>query len=578
MDSKTKFFKELGSKSWADLSTYLLQLLAPQSSNSTNSSKSCKLADILDYFGDKDHQELWKILEEKTSNIINELQNLGALESDDCDESVEFNSADNEIIANFISLLIHVSKIHSIHAEKFSIAMISKRDDVLQSLHDILLPLSDKFSRAIELKSQIAKQCELKWQTNCVDCGNYVTQLLPYLLLSSLAPSSTDSDIKRVFQLRKAILMFDFDDSSIESLRGLLLRCLLHPAYLKLSEGRRVLSLLLTINEGNMRELALEVVKPQISHGNRIVCMAYGDIFVRAWKCDSLEDQSEAQLVIIKGQIEECLQTLIFEAIHTSNRNQFKGLRLVLSNFHDLKRQKEVDSLLTRIYSPIIWRSLKAANAIIRSQASIFFFDIFPLQDASHNQQEAELLLQKQFDLLVSLLQDCDHRVRVAAASGSCHILREYWEAVPADIIKKTLSYLVGTLAYDTSDASVRLAVISGLKEILDQPLSHIIMGNILPNISNLLHDNAEKVRLGFIELLIKVKGLRTIHFYDIVSVEQILDRLAEDANRQKISLAITELLLNSFYPQRYVVKIEVALLKSYIFISIAMVLLSKMP
>lgn len=114
-------------------------------------------------------------------------------------------------------------------------------------------------------------------------------------------------------------------------------------------------------------------------------------------------------------------------------------------------------------------------------------------------------LLQKQFDFLSSLLHDNDHRVRAAAASGTCHVLKEYWEALPTSEIKKILSYLVNTLSSDSSSAAVRQAVISGLSEILDQPLSHNILSKILPNLGNTLHDNTECVRLAFIELLVKV-------------------------------------------------------------------------
>lgn len=40
------------------------------------------------------------------------------------------------------------------------------------------------------------------------------------------------------------------------------------------------------------------------------------------------------------------------------------------------------------------------------------------------------------------------------------------------------------------------------------------------------------------------------MHFYDIVPVAHVLERMAEDSDRPKIQHAITDLLLNSFYPQ----------------------------
>lgn len=47
-----------------------------------------------------------------------------------------------------------------------------------------------------------------------------------------------------------------------------------------------------------------------------------------------------------------------------------------------------------------------------------------------------------------------------------------------------------------------------------------------------------------------KVKSIRGIHFYDIVPVDHLLERFALDAGKIPIAEAMTELMLNSFYPQ----------------------------
>jgi hypothetical protein len=48
---------------------------------------------------------------------------------------------------------------------------------------------------------------------------------------------------------------------------------------------------------------------------------------------------------------------------------------------------------------------------------------------------------------------------------------------------------LVGSLAYDSSSALVRLAVVDGLCTLLANPLSHAVLKAALPMIGNLLHD-----------------------------------------------------------------------------------------
>ena len=218
-----------------------------------------------------------------------------------------------------------------------------------------------------------------------------------------------------------------------------------------------------------------------------------------------------------------------------------------MSTFHESKRLKAVDPMLTRIYGPILWRSLRFANPLVRAQAAVLFFDTFPLQNMD-NSADDDALIQKQFDLLSSLLKDSDHRVRAASTTGVCHILREYWEFIPISTTRQILTYIVSTLSFDSSCANVRFAVINGLEELLEQPLSHVVLKGLLPLLHS-IHDKAEKVRLAFIKLLEKVKKIKDMYFYNIVSVEHLQLRLAEDFDRPNIVKAMSRLLLNSYYP-----------------------------
>ena len=61
--------------------------------------------------------------------------------------------------------------------------------------------------------------------------------------------------------------------------------------------------------------------------------------------------------------------------------------------------------MLLRVYGPILWRSLKCANALVRVQATMIFFDSFPLQDETASAAEADVILQKQFDFFSSMLK-----------------------------------------------------------------------------------------------------------------------------------------------------------------------------
>lgn len=122
--------------------------------------------------------------------------------------------------------------------------------DIVQTLHDILIPLDDSIPGAPSLKVSIARICEKSWVGEGEGAENYVTQLIPYLLIVSLSPSALDADVKRLYSIRTAFLLLDFDDESIESIRSLILRCFLHPVFLRSVDGRRFLSFVFSVHEG----------------------------------------------------------------------------------------------------------------------------------------------------------------------------------------------------------------------------------------------------------------------------------------------------------------------------------------
>ena len=49
-----------------------------------------------------------------------------------------------------------------------------------------------------------------------------------------------------------------------------------------------------------------------------------------------------------------------------------------------------------------------------------------------------------------------------------------------------------------------------GFAYLLDNVLCHPTLKTLLPELRDLLHDTAEKVRIAFIEILQKAKGIRT--------------------------------------------------------------------
>jgi hypothetical protein len=221
----------------------------------------------------------------------------------------------------------------------------------------------------------------------------------------------------------------------------------------------------------------------------------------------------------------------------------------MLHPFHVSKRTISTDAMLLRVYGPILWRSLRCANGIVRCQAAALFFDCFPLKNDESTAAEIDEILQKQFELFNTLLKDDDHRVRCVSVTGVCGVLHTYWEVLPSPVKHSVLTLLVGTLALDGSCAAVRMAVVNGLAHLLDQPLAHTTLKKMIPLLAQCIHDNSEAVRVAFVHLLCRVKNTKGVSFYEIVPVEHLLYRLCEDKHRPSMCYAMAELLSDSLVP-----------------------------
>eukprot|EP00624_Nannochloropsis_granulata_P001542 evm.model.NODE_17594_length_8172_cov_15.400881.2 len=344
--------------------------------------------------------------------------------------------------------------------------------------------------------------------------------------------------------MRGALLLLDYEEEATGPFRQLLLQCFLKPTYLRSADGRRLLTYLFGLHPALVADIH-ETVKSQLPYAKNKLVQAYGDVYFRAWK-----SASSPYLEAIETG---CIQDLMHAAVHSSSPSLYVTLRLFLQAFHTNKRLREVDAMLLRLYNPILWRSLQVASPTVRAQATGLLVDAFPLQNPDMGTIEAASLLQKQLDMLQALLLDPEPHVRVAAVVGVCRVLSVFWEAIPLHVTKQYITRLVGSLAFDSSSALVRLAVVEGLTELLEQPLAHPVLKQALPLTAPLLQDKTPRVRSAFVGLLQKVKAVRDIKFYQVVPVEHLLARFAMDAPKassKALSARMADLLLNSYFPQ----------------------------
>ncbi|KAF4020512.1 hypothetical protein G4228_012194 [Cervus hanglu yarkandensis] len=197
--------------------------------------------------------------------------------------------------------------------------------------------------------------------------------------------------------------------------------------------------------------------------------------------------------------------------------------------------------------SPVHPRVRKARNSEVRSNAALLFVEAFPIRHPGFNAIEMDSEIQKQFEELYSLLEDPYPVVRSAGILGVCKITSKYWEMMPPTILIDLLKKVTEELAFDLSSADVRCSVFKCLPIILDNKLSHPLLEQLLPALKYCLHDNSEKVRVAFVDMLLKVKAVRAAKFWKICPMEHILARL--EADSRPVCRRLVGLIFNSFLP-----------------------------
>ncbi|NXU89367.1 CNDG2 protein, partial [Xiphorhynchus elegans] len=348
------------------------------------------------------------------------------------------------------------------------------------------------------------------------------------------------ADIVRLWNLHQALLCFDYDSEESNEVKDLLLQCFMSVKHIKKEEGRRFLSFLFSWNI-NFIKMIHGTVKNQLPFFPRSLMEYISEVYFRGWKKVSGE--------FIEVLEHNCIQDFMHHGIHLPRSSSIHSkVREMLSYFHKQSKVRQgVEEMLYRLYQPILWRALKARNSEVRANAAFLFVDAFPLRDPSFNAEEMDKEIQKQFEELFSLLEDPHPVVRSTGILGVTQITSRYWEMIPSIIVADLLKKITGELACDTASADVRCSVFKCLPIILENKLSHPLLEQLLPATKHSLHDNSEKVRVAFVDMLLKIKATKAAKFWNICPMEHLLTRLEVDS--RPVSRRIVNLLLNSFFP-----------------------------
>ncbi|GER30974.1 condensin-2 complex subunit G2 [Striga asiatica] len=450
----------------------------------------------------------------------------------------------------------------------------------VQALHDNLILFE---SEAI-LLSEIANLCEDWWKGGLEGKERLISQSLPVILSRSLTLMKK-VDVHRVYGVREAFTLFDFEDESIEDLKHLLIRCLISPLYLKTEEGRKFLAFLFCLSGQLTKELCA-MIKSQIPFGRKSMLEAYGEIVFRAWKAVEGEGKHEIENGFLQGLFEG--------ALYAGSPELATSIRRILWGFVNQRTTQGVEKLIFGLAEPMIFRSLQlkklalvimfhrliglalilrflegnesmndavakiisdlalfckaVANSNVRQNALHLLLDLFPLEDPDATKEVKDTLLEKQFFLLEKLLMDECPDVRGVAVEGCCRILHMFWEVIPSPTITKIITKISDDMARD-SCTEVRLSTVNGVIYLLGNPQSHEVLKVILPRLGTLITDSASVVRAALADLLLLLNDLQNFQFHKVVHMDALLSVLADD--QPVIARKITKLLIPSYFPSK---------------------------
>lgn len=494
------------------------------------------LNELLEELSRKQKEELWERLKNLLTDMLLESpvdgwQTVQVQGEDDMEtehsskmrKSIEIMHAVTSVI------LISVSVINE--SENFEALL-----ECAVILNGILyaLPESER-----KLQNSIQDLC-VRWWERGLPAKEDMGKTAFIMLLRKSLETKRGADICRLWHIHQALYCFDYDLEESSEIKDLLLECFININYIKKEEGRRFLSSLFNWNVKFIKMIH-ETIKNQLQGLQKSLMVHIAEIYFRAWR--------KASGKILEAIENDCIQDFMFHGIHLPRKSPVHcKVREVLSYFHHQKKVRQgVEEMLYRLYKPILWRGLKARNSEVRSNAALLFVEAFPIRDPSFHAIEMDSEIQKQFEELYSLLEDPYPMVRSTGILGVCKIASKYWEMMPPTILIDLLKKVTGELAFDASSADVRCSVFKCLPIILDNKLSHPLLEQLLPPLKYCLHDNSEKVRVAFVDMLLKIKAVRAAKFWKICPMEHILVRLENDS--RPVSRRLVSLIFNSFLP-----------------------------
>ena len=97
-----------------------------------------------------------------------------------------------------------------------------------------------------------------------------------------------------------------------------------------------------------------------------------GHIYFKAWNSGILTENIE----------EECIQNFMYHCILANRKAKlFDPLMTILSHFHLAKNNRKVQTMVQKLWEPLLWRYLKVANSDVRMHATQILAEAFPIEN-----------------------------------------------------------------------------------------------------------------------------------------------------------------------------------------------------
>ncbi|XP_062898482.1 condensin-2 complex subunit G2 isoform X2 [Mobula hypostoma] len=501
-----------------------------------NNSDPFDLNELLQEFPRKQKELLWKQLKTLLTDVLlaNPVENWQKFDEDSDDEmevegALDLKEALSVIsgITEVVAASINVIDENVVYIDLLEIAII---------LNGIMPVLP---THQGVLKITIQRLFEAWWEKGLEGKEELGKTVFIMLLEKSLMAKFSNADIVRLWQFHQALESFEFNSEASNEVKDALLQCFMSIAHIKKEEGRRFLSFLFSWDVEFIKMIH-GTIRNQLTFFPKSIMPFVAEVYFRAWR--------KASGLFLETIENCCIQDFMHHGVHLPRNSPVHSkVRELLSYFHQQKLRQGVDEMLHRLYQPILWRGLKARNSEVRANAAILFVEAFPIRDPALTNEDVDVSIQKQFEEIFKLLEDPQPLVRSTGVLGVCRIAAKYWEMIPPSILTDLLTKVLCDLSADTSSADVRCSVFKCLPITLDNRMSHPLLEQILPGLRNSLHDTSEKVRVAFVDMLLKVKAVRAAKFWKICPMEHLLARLELDS--RPVARRIVNLLFNSFFP-----------------------------